>query len=123
MMAPEVYQEARAEAPYHVQVAIDDVSVPDETPDDCTVRGKVVRIFRDAPGKLMDGASLTFPIACIRDGDSPFVGGTIWTQVEDLSRARFIEVYLVDRDGGLDTALWQSRIIEEPTDTPQLPVD
>lgn len=122
MMPPWVYEKARAEAPYHIQVAIDDVTVPWRTPEDCQVSGSIVRIFRDTSGKLTNDETIAFPIACIRNSDEPLVGGTIWTDVDELKRARFIEVYLVDGENGLDTAKWQSLIIGAPSSTPQLPV-
>lgn len=122
MMPPWVYEEARAEAPYHLQVAIEGVKVPAKTPGNCEVGGKVVRIFRDSAGKLSEDEHITFPIACIRSDAEVFPGPTIWTDVKDLVDASFIEVYLVDGEDGLDTAKWQSLIIKAPSPEPQLPV-
>ena len=123
VMPPWVYQEARAQAPYHIQVAIDDVTVPAKTPGDCQVSGKVVEIFRDTSGKLSNDQSIVFPVACIDSDDRAFPGGTIWTNVDKLKNAHFIEVYLVDTDNGFDTAKWQSRIIDKPSPEPQFPVE
>lgn len=119
MMPPWVYEKARNEAPYHIQVAVEGVKVPSKTPGDCEVSGKIVSIFRDTPGNLADDEEITFPVACIRAGDEALIGGTIWTDVKELLDARYIEVYLVDEEDGFNTALWQSQIIDEPSSTPQ----
>lgn len=123
VLPPGVYQKARAEAAYHVQVAIDGVKVPAETPGACEVSGKIVQIFRDTQGNLKDGETISFPIDCIRSDAEAFPGPAQWTGVNELDDARFIEVYLNDEDDGLKTARWQSRIIEEPSPNPQLPVE
>lgn len=122
MMPPWVYEEARAEAPYHVQIAIEAVKAPAKTPGNCEVSGKVVRIFRDTAGTLSDDQHVTFPIACIRSDSEVYPGPAIWTSIKDLVDASYIEVYLVDGDNGLEPAKWQSRIIEEPSSEPKLPV-
>jgi hypothetical protein len=123
LMAPQYYQKARADAPYHVQIAVTHVAVPSTTPGNCTIEGKVVQIFRNASGKLAPGASIGFGIACMRPGDKVLIGGTMWTEVDALSKARYVEAYLVDAGAGFDVALWQSRIIDAPSSTPQFPVD
>jgi hypothetical protein len=123
MMAPEYYRKSRQDAPYHVQVAVSRVVAPSSRPGSCTVDGKVVEIFKDTSGKLAAGTPIRFPIACDSPGDRVPMGGTIWTNLEALMRARYIEVYLVDADDGFDTASWQSKIIGAPSSTPQIPVD
>jgi len=123
LMAPEYYRQARADAPYHLQVAISRVEPPPSGPGACTVDGKIAEIFKDTSAKLTVGAPIRFPIACHRPGDRVLIGGTIWTDVEALMSARYIEVYLVDAGAGLEPALWQSRIIDASSSTPQLPVD
>jgi hypothetical protein len=123
MMAPAVYREARQTAPYHVQVAISRVAPPAQTPGSCVVEGKVVRIFRDEPKRLADGAVVRFGVACNRPTDPPRASGILWTDLETLAGARYIEAYLVDDKGGFGVTLWQSRIIDAPSRAPQLPVD
>lgn len=123
VMPPAVYQKARADAPLHVQVAISDVAVPEETPSSCIVTGEVVRIFRDTAGALSLRATVAFPVACSRAGDRVPIGGVLWTNADALAAARFIEAYLVGADSPFDVALHQSRIIEAPSDAPLLPVD
>lgn len=123
LMAPQYYQKARADAPYHVQIAVTHVGLPSATPGNCTVEGTVVQIFKNATGKLKADASIDFPVACMRPGDKVLLGGTMWTDADALSKARYVEAYLVDAGDGFDVALWQSRIIVAPSPTPQFPVD
>lgn len=123
MMAPEYYRKARQDAPYHLQVAILRVVAPGSGPGNCMVDGKVVEIFKDTAAKFTAGTSIRFPIACDSPGDKVLMGGTIWTDRQALMRARYIEVYLVEAGDGLDTALWQSKIIDAPSSAPRLPID
>jgi hypothetical protein len=123
MMAPEHYRRARAEAPYHLQVAIDKVTPPAEGPGDCRVEGTVVEVFKDTEGKLPVGTPLSFGVACYRPGDRMPVGGTVWTQVAALESAKYIEVYLVDDGPGFSITLSNSRIIDAPSKQPQFPVE
>jgi hypothetical protein len=122
-MAPEYYRKARAEAPHHVQVEIALVSAPEDGPGDCTVEGRVVEAFKDATGKLKKDTPVSFPVACYHEGDRVPVGGVMWTEVDALQQAKYIEVYLVDAGEGYDVALWQSKIIAAPSAAPQFPVD
>jgi hypothetical protein len=123
LMAPEYYRKARAEAPYHVQVAITKVDAPRKGPGTCEVEGKVAEVFKDANGKLPKGADVGFTVACHRPGDTVPLGGTIWLDTNALEQAEFIEVYLVDASDGFDVALWNSKIIAGPSATPQFPID
>jgi hypothetical protein len=123
MMAPEYYRKARAEAPYHVQVAITKVVAPRRGPGTCDVEGKVATVFKDATGKLPVGADVGFPVACHRPGDAIPLSGTVWLDTKALEDAEFIEAYLVDGDPGFDVALWNYRIISAPSAQPQFPVD
>ena len=122
-LPPWVYQEARAKAPLHVQIDIAKVSLPASTPGTCTVSGKVLRIFRDTPGTLSTGRVIEFPVACSRAGEMVPVGGTIWQDADTLAAARFIEVYLDIVDSRYVPALDQARIIDAPSEEPQLPVE
>jgi hypothetical protein len=123
VMPPAVYQKARADAPFHVQVAISDVAVPEATPSTCLVSGEVVRIFRDTAGALSVGDKIAFPVSCSRAGDRVPIGGVLWTNADALAAARFIEAYLIGSEPSFDVALYQSRIIDAPSDAPQLPVN
>jgi len=122
VMPPYVYQRAREQATYHVQVQVTGTVPPAQTPGGCVTSGEVVRIFRDKSGELRPGTPLTFSVSCKRPGDATVVGGTLWTDRDALMRAKYLEVFLNRVDGGYQVALWQSRIIEAPTDTPVIAV-
>jgi hypothetical protein len=122
-LAPEWYRKARAEAPYHVQVAVRRVVPPSPSPGACMVDGDIVTIFRDTPGSLDVGAPISFAVSCMQPGDLVPIGGTIWTQINRLEAARYIEAYLSGGPERYDTALDQTRIIPEPSEAPQFPVD
>lgn len=121
VMPPAVYEQARDDAPYHVQVAVRSVAVADQTPGACTVSGEVVRIFRDTGGRLAVGEPVTFSVSCTRAGDRVPIGGVLWTDAARLSAARFVEAFLLGVPPDLSVALYQSRIIEAPSETPQWP--
>src|SRR3989442_10348457 len=77
VMPPWVYQQAREQATYHVQVKVTRVDSPAMTPGECDTTGEVVRIFRDRSGELRVGTTLGFSVSCMRPGDSMVVGGTL----------------------------------------------
>ncbi len=121
-LPPYAYEEARREAPYHLQVAVERVAPPASTPGFCDVTGKIVTLFRDKSGALALGQAIGFKMACIRETDDTPLSGTIYTDLTQLTQAKYIEAYLADQDGGLKVALSQALIIEAPSSTPQLPV-
>lgn len=123
LMPPETYRKARAEAAYHVQIAVTKVDAPRHGPGDCYVEGQVLEIFKDASGKLAKDAVVGFPVACRRAGDRVPIGGTLWLDTDALEKADYIEVYLNAAGEGYVPALWNYRIIAQPSATPQLPVD
>jgi hypothetical protein len=117
LMPPQVYQRARMDAPYHVQVAIERMRAPSATPGICRVTGKIVGIFRDTPGKLRVGMPVRLAVSCVQKGDRIPLGGTLWKQLDALKRARYIEAFLT-ADMGI--ALWQSRIVTAPSKQPAI---
>lgn len=123
LMAPEYYRQARAEAPFHLQVAIDKVTPPAQGPGNCLVEGKVAEVFKDAGNKLPAGTPVSFSVACHREGEPVPIGGTMWTDTDALQSAKFIEAYLVPGVDGYAVAMWNSKIIAAPSKTPQFPVD
>ena len=123
LMAPEFYRQARAEAAFHVQVAIDKVTPPAKGPGSCMVEGKVAEVFKDAGNKLPAGTPVSFSVACHRAGEQVPIGGAKWTDTEALKSAKYIEVYLVPGVNGYAIAMWNSKIIAAPSKTPQFPVD
>lgn len=123
LMAPEFYRQARADAPFHVQVAIDKVTPPAARPGNCIVAGKIAEVFRDAGNKLPVGTPVSFAVACHRQGEEVPIGGAKWADTDTLTSAKYIEVYLAPGVDGYAVAMWNSKIIEAPSKTPQFPVD
>lgn len=120
VMPPWVYQKARDTAMFHVQVKVRNVTGPARTPGECVVTGEVVRIFRNTPDTLRPGATLAFTVSCSKPGDPMIVGGTLWKDYDSLLKAEYLEVFLNSTEHGYEVALWQSGIIEAPTDQPTL---
>jgi len=123
LMPPEVYRKARAEAPYHVQIAITKVDAPRKGPGDCGVEGQVLKIFKNATGRLADDMIVSFSVACHRVGEVVPIGGTIWLDTDALEKADYMEVYLADTAEGLAVPLWNYKLIPKLSDAPQFPVE
>ena len=120
LMAPEYYAQARSQASYHIQVRILSVNGPAKTPGECAITGEVVRIFRDTPGSLKQGMRLAFTVSCRKAGDQMIVGGTLWQDYDDLLRAEYLEVFLNKTNGTYAIAMWQTQIIDKPTNQPAM---
>ncbi len=120
VLPPDVYREARRTADHHVQTEVTGVKAPAKTPGDCIIEGRVATVFR---GDLAKGTPVSYPVACLRTGDMPPVGGTLWGNADELTSARFMEVYLNGQAPRLSVARWQYRIISGPTKAPVCPVD
>jgi len=123
LMAPEFYRQARADAPFHVQVAIDEVTPPAAGPGNCIVAGKIAEVFKDAGNKLPVATPVSFAVACHRQGEQVPIGGAKWTETDTLTSAKYIEVYLAPGVDGYAVAMWNSKIIDAPSKAPQFPVD
>jgi hypothetical protein len=123
LMAPEFYRQARVDAPFHVQVAIDKVTPPAAGPGSCKVEGKVAEVFRDAGNKVPGGTPVSFSVACRREGEQVPIGGAKWTDTAALTSAKYIEVYLTPGVDGYAVAMWNSKLIDAPSKAPQFPVD
>ena len=109
-IAPEYFQEARAEAPIHIQLKLE--RLPGKT--DSSAGGKIVRIFRDDAHRLKRGERIYFRISWndsnrasgARD-EPPMPGGQRFAlDITWLRAARFLEAYLTPawRDGREDPA-------------------
>ena len=85
LMAPEFYRQARADAPFHVQVAIDKVTPP-AAPGNCIVEGKIAEVFRDSGNKLPVGTPVSFSVACHGGGEKVPIGGAKWTDTAALDQ-------------------------------------
>jgi hypothetical protein len=118
VMPPSVYEQARTDAMFHVQVRILSVNGPANTPGNCAVTGEIVRIFRDKPGKLKQGKRVAFTISCRKPADLAVIGGTLWTDYDSLLNAQYLEVFLNSNESGYEVALWQAQIIEKATEQP-----
>lgn len=124
VMPPEVYRQARRDAAHHVQVEITKATVPDRTPGECRLEGTVVKVFRSRGDVLAAGTPVAFTLSCLRPGDEPMLGGTLWGSADSLRAARFVEAYFDGADAGaLHVARWQYMLIDAPTDTPRCTAD
>jgi len=103
MLPPYVYEEARMSATEHIQVEVLQVARPAVSPyspngdhGQCRVDGRVAQVFR---GRLRVGDTVVFEVSCAtRDARIP-AGGTIWTDMDALMRARVLEGFF-NREGG-----------------------
>jgi hypothetical protein len=120
VMPPWVYEKARNEAMYHVQVRILTVNGPAKTPGECAITGELVRIFRDKSGKLKQGTRVAFTVSCRKSADPAIASGTLWQDYDAMLDAQYIEVFLNSNGRGYEVALWQSSIIEKPSDQPTM---
>jgi hypothetical protein len=122
-LRPERYLEARHTARFHVQVEILAVAGPDQTPGDAAVTARVVRVFR---GDLAVGDEIRYAEAVIRpaDWEENFeqipIGGTVWKEYDAVHRAKYAEAFLNGTPPDLELALWQSWLIDAPTDAPRM---
>lgn len=123
LMPPQVYRDAREKAPYHVQIAITKVDAPRVGPGTCPVEGQVLKIFKNETGKLANDMMVDFEVACRHAGDRVPIGGTIWLDTDALEKADYMEVYLTDAAEGFVVPLWNYKLIDHISDTPQLPVE
>jgi hypothetical protein len=113
-LPPEVYAQARVDAPHHVQLRIERVTGLPWHQDHgaCEVRGDVVRVFK---GDIAEGDELTLRIDCAKPRARLPNGGALWTSWRALEEARVVEAYL-----GADKAVasWQTVLLSEPSDEP-----
>jgi hypothetical protein len=121
VLPPSVYREAAKNAAYHLQVKVLKVVPPKTTPGDCQVSAKVVRVFRDRFGKLKAGHRIAFAVACKKREDQIPPGGTIWQPLEQLAKAKYLEVALDGDKAGkrFSVARYNTSIIKAPSKKPQ----
>ena len=120
MMGPYVYEEARADAPIHIQIRRFGSANRSAGDDSVRVHGRVVRIFRDRERVLHWWQSLSFFIPVInreRTG-SPELSGTIHHDWEWMGRARWLEVFLESWNGEIHLVRSQVLAIRHPTRRP-----
>jgi hypothetical protein len=119
MMAPWVYQDARAQAAIHIQLRWEAGGPPVGGQTSVRILGQIERIFRNANGALRLGQKIAFTVPVIdpyADTDrSP--GGTIYHNWERLSRTRWLEGFF-EWDGELQLVHSQLAPILGPTREP-----
>jgi hypothetical protein len=125
MMAPFIYEQARANAPFHVQIWRGRVeSLPN---DDGSIRvtGRIVRIFRNSDRSLHWGQRVSFsvPIISHTRSDNPTLDGTIRHAWETVGRARYLEAFLESWEGEIHLVCSQVAPIRHPTRWPACPSD
>ncbi len=116
------YEQARRDAEFHVQVQIQNVQDNVQTPGQARVDAKVVRTFRGEPS-LKPGDDVRFMVSVLTGNENlehvP-IGGTIWTNYQELQAAEYLEVFLDGLPPECAIALWQQAIIKAPTDSPTM---
>jgi hypothetical protein len=120
MMAPFVYEEARADAPIHVQIRLFGTADRPRDAGSVRVHGRVARIFRDRDHVLRWGQRVSFTISVInreRSG-APELSGTIHHDWERMGRARWLEAFLQPWNGELHLVRDQVLAIRHPTRRP-----
>jgi hypothetical protein len=117
MMAPQVYEEARANAPIHVQLW--QFRGQARTPDEGSVLavGWVVRVFRDDDRALFLGKRIRFRVPVIHPSgpNGPELSGTIHHDWDRLGRAHWLEAFMETEDGKLELVRSQIAAIRHPT--------
>lgn len=115
MMAPFVYEQARANAPFHVQLCrCYRVGLPDDTAS-LRVTCRVLRIFRNGGGSLHFGQRVSFTIPLINRAGRPLLDGVIRLDPDYLFQARFWEAFLDGWDGEFHLVRSQIAPIRWPT--------
>ena len=119
MMAPWVYQKARAEAALHIQLRWEAGEPPMGTQTSVRIHGRIERIFRDRTGALHCGQKIVFTVPVISsfvDAD-PTPGSAIYHSWERLRRTRWLEGFF-EWDGELHLVHSQVAPILGPTEEP-----
>jgi hypothetical protein len=117
MMSPQVYENARANAPMHVQlIRVGAVHRP-EYSDSVRIRGRIVRIFRDREHALHFGEAISFTVPGTGRSPSepPMLSGTIYHDGERLARARWVEAFLESWNSEMQLVRSQLIVIGHPT--------
>jgi hypothetical protein len=116
MMAPFVYEEARANAPLHAQLCRCRLTPLAADATSVRVTGRVLRIFRNRGGSLYLGQKINFYIPVTGPADlAPQLDGTIRHHRDRIGRARFLEAFLDYWDGEFHLVHSQVAPIRCPT--------
>jgi hypothetical protein len=116
MMAPEVYERARADAPLHIQVWRARTQSSPPSVDVVRINGRVVRIFRNHGGVLRWGQKITFTVPIIGPNRGPpMPSGNIRHAWERIGPSRYLEAFLEAWDGELHLVRSQVAPIRRPS--------
>lgn len=111
------YRDARLKSEFHIQIAIERVTVPSPTPGLCVVFGSIETVFR---GPVTKGTHIELDVECKRKADVVKPGAAIWLDVDQLLEAKHMEAFVNRGPYGFAHALWQHAIIAAPTDKPTI---
>ena len=113
------YDQARHDAAFHVQVELIKLPTGADTPCTITVCARVVEVFR-ALKSINPGDTVRFGVDVNRRDDEIPAGGTIWIDYDNLSSARFMEVFLDGDPPDCQVALWNCQLIDSPSRKPKM---
>ncbi|HVS36442.1 MAG TPA: hypothetical protein VMS17_12825 [Gemmataceae bacterium] len=74
-------------------------------------------------GRLQFGDRVRFAVSVLGEAVMPCPGGTLWTCHESLAAARFMEAFLDGTPPDCQVALWQTKIVDAPSDAPRIDVE
>ncbi len=97
MKPPQVYEDARANAAYHLRIEISAMQPRSgQAIDDCRVEGNVVGILRDEESALAIGDLVSFEVKCVRaDADPNLIPDCmLYMPTESLVEGQLLEAYL-----------------------------
>jgi hypothetical protein len=112
MMAPWVYESARAEAPMHIQLRCSSIQSRGSS---MRIEGRVVRIFRDTAHQLYWGKRISFSISVSGGESGCMPGNTIYHSRDNFAAARWLEAFLESDEGKLELVYSQVAPIRGPT--------
>ena len=118
MMAPHIYEQARRNAPIHVQIWRPRIRLERRDANAARVNGRVVRIFRDDERALRWGQRISFTVPVIDRVSQPAPSGTIFHAWEMIGPARFLEAFLESWNGEIHLVYSQLAPIRRPTLVP-----
>lgn len=115
-LAPQYYQEAREQAPHHLQLRIDEVRLlRGRKLANCEVSATVLRDFR---GALAAGTLLRFALNCTAQGVRPMPGPNAWHAYDTLKAAGFAEGFFRGADGRFAPAYGALAIVADAREWP-----
>jgi hypothetical protein len=117
MMAPHVYEQARANASIHVQIWRSCIDSSPRNTDSLRINGRVIRIFRNRGRVLHWGQKVSFTIPIINpiEASTPMLSGDIHHAWERIGPARYLEAFLESWKGEIHLVRSQVAPIRRPT--------